>query len=177
MSLDYYYEFKAAPSKPIEELKSFLTEVGREALELGFATAVTVNSVFRSVDQLEFARRVCLLPTLTDARLKTADFSADPSVYRQDSEVGECGIFPVDGIILVVVNHAGLETTFGFLRFPKLIIGVDDHGTEIRIEYPVGPEWQFQQWVHSPDPRYRKLVSLFAAGGYLAVERDDYRPK
>ena len=177
MSLDYYYEFKAAPSKPIEELKSFLTEVGREALELGFATAVTVNSVFRSVDQLEFARRVCLLPTLTDARLKTADFSADPSVYRQDSEEGECGIFPVDGILLVVVNQAGLETTFGFLRFPKLIIGVDDHGTEIRIEYPVGPEWQFQQWVHSPDPRYRKLVSLFAAGGYLAVERDDYRPK
>lgn len=177
MSLDYYYEFKAAPSKPIEDLRSFLTEVGREALELGFATAVTVDSVFRSVDQLEFARRVCLLPTLTDARLKTADFSADPSVYRQDCEEGECGIFPVDGILLIVVNQAGLETTFGFLRFPKLIIGLDDNGTEIRVEYPVGPEWQFQQWVRSPDPRYRKLVALFAADGYLAVERDDYRPK
>jgi len=177
MSLDYYYEFKAAPSNPIEDLRNFLTQVGEEALQLGFATAVTVNSVFRSVDQLQFARRICLLPVLTDARLKTADFSADPAVDRQDRKEGECGIFPVDGILLVVVNQTGLETTFGFLRFPKLIVGMDDNGTEVRMEYPVGSDWQFRQWVQSPDPRYRKLVSLFAAGGYLADERDDYRPK
>jgi len=118
-----------------------------------------------------------LLPVLTDAKLKTADFSADPSVDRQDRREGECGIFPVDGIILVVVNQAGLETTFGFLRFPKSITGVNDTGTEVRIEFPVGPEWKFRYWVQSPDPRYRKLVSLFAASGYLAEERDDYRPK
>jgi hypothetical protein len=174
MSLNFYYEFRATATTPVEELKSFLSEVGAHALDLGFVNAVTVNCVFRSVDQLDFARRVCLLPWITDERIKSADFSSDPAVFRQDRGAGECSVYPTSGVILVVVNEAGHEATFGFLKFPPSIAGVAEDGSRVLIENPVGSDWKFHQRVQSPDPRYRALVRDFADAGFLASEEDDY---
>jgi len=174
MSLYFEYEFKAPASTPVEELKSFLTEVGSRALDLGFSNAATVDCVFRSVDQLDFARRVCILPWVADERIKSADFSSDPAVWRQDREAGECGIYPTSGVILVVVNEAGHETTFGFLKFPPSIVGIAEDGSKVLIEDPVRSDWRFHQRVQSPDPRYRALVRDFADAGFLASEEDDY---
>jgi len=172
MSLNLHYEFRAPATTPVEELKSFLSEVGAHALDLGFVNAVTVNCVFRSVDQLDFARRVCLLPWITDERIKSADFSSDPAVFR---EAGECSVYPASGVILVVVNEAGHEATFGFLKFPLTISGMADDGSRVLVEQPGGSDWQFQQRVQSPDPRYRALVRDFANAGFLESEEDDYR--
>ena len=177
MSLDYHYEFRAPEAMPVAELKSFLAKVGKHALELGFSNAVTIDCVFRSVDQLDFARRICVLPWVEDERLKTVDFSTDPAVHRQDRELGECGVFPVHGVVLVVVNETGLETTFGFLKFPPAIEGMTDVGSRVRIENPVGADWRFGQRVQSPDPRYRALVRDFAEAGFLASEEDEYFPE
>ncbi len=174
MSLNYHYEFRAPEATPVAELKSFLAKVGEHALELGFSNAVTIDCVFRSVDQLDFARRICVLPCLSDERLKTVDFSSDPAVHRQDRELGECGIFPLHGVILVVVNEAGHEATFGFLKFPSLIVGIAEDGSRVRIENPVGSDWSFGQRVQSPDPRYRTLVRDFTDAGLFASEEDDY---
>lgn len=176
MSLNFYYEFHAPAATPVEELKCFLSEVGAHALDLGFVNAVTVNCVFRSVDQLDFARRVCLLPWITDERIKSADFSSDPAVCRQDREAGECNVYPISGVILVVVNEAGHEATFGFLKFPQTIAGITDDGSRVLVETPGLSGWQFQQRVQSPDPRYRALVRDFADAGFLASAEDDYRP-
>lgn len=174
MSLNFDYEFKAPATTPIEELKSFLTDVGSHALDLGFANSATVNCVFRSVDQLDFARRVCVLPWVADGRIKSADFSSDPAVSRQDREAGECSVYPTSGVILVVVNEAGHEATFGFLKFPLSIAGIADDGSRVLVEPPGWSDWQFHQRVQSPDPRYRALVRDFADAGFLASEEDEY---
>ena len=176
MSLNLYYEFRAPATTPVEDLKSFLSEVGAHALDLGFVNAVTVNCVFRSVDQLDFARRVCLLPWITDERIKSADFSSDPAVSRQDREAGECSVYPTSGVILVVVNEAGHEATFGFLKFPQTITGIAEDGSRGLIEPSGYSDWHFQQRVQSPDPRYRTLVRDFADAGFLVSEEDEYRP-
>lgn len=176
MSLNFHYEFRAPATTSVEELKSFLSEVGAHALDLGFVNAVTVNCVFRSVDQLDFARRVCLLPWITDERIKSADFSSDPAVCRQDREAGECSVYPASGVILVVVNEAGHEATFGFLKFPQTIAGIAEDGSRVLFEPPGCSDWQFQQRVQSPDPRYRALIRDFAEAGFLASTEDDYGP-
>jgi hypothetical protein len=113
---------------------------------------------------------------VADGRIKSADFSSDPAVWRQDREAGECGVYPTNGVILVVVNEAGHETTFGFLEFPPSIAGVAEDGSKVPIENPVGADWKFHQRVQSPDPRYRALVRVFADAGFLESEEDEYHP-
>jgi hypothetical protein len=176
MSLDYHYEFRAPALTPVETIRTFLSKVGSHALAMGFIDAVFVDCAFQSDEQRHFARRICDLPWMKHERLQSANFSSDPAVHRLDTEAGECGVFPVSGVILVVVNETGLETTFGFLRFPQSLTGTAGDGTLVSIQNPAGTDWQFRHRVQSPDPRYRALVRDFAEAGYLAMERDEYRP-
>jgi len=38
-----------------------------------------------------------------------------------------------------------------------------------------GDRWNFQSFVNSPDIRFRQIVKLFAAAGYLDAERDEFK--
>jgi hypothetical protein len=176
MSLDYHYEFRAPALMPVETIRTFLSKVGSHALAMGFIDAVFVDCAFQSDEQRHFARRICDLPWVRDERLQSADFSSDPAVRRLDSGAGECGVFPVSGVILVVVNETGLETTLGFLRFPQSLTGTAGDGERVSIQDPVGTDWQFRHRVQSPDPRYRALVRDFAEAGFLVMEKDEFRP-
>ncbi len=38
-----------------------------------------------------------------------------------------------------------------------------------------GDRWTFQNFVNSPDPRFRQIVKRFADAGYLDAERDEFK--
>lgn len=68
---------------------------------------------------------------------------------------------PKHGVVLVVTDERGAETCFGFLRFPP--------GSGI------GPDWRFRDFIDSPDSRYREIVRMFDAAGYMSSVRDEFQ--
>ena len=64
------------------------------------------------------------------------------------------------------------ETVFGFFQFPATL--QDLNGKDV-ITTHQGERWAFQNFVNSPDPRFRKIVKRFADAGYLDKERDEFK--
>lgn len=172
--LNYYYRLQAPEASEPKDLRTFLDRLGQRALELGFEAAHVVDAVFRSVDQLDFARRICILPTVETPLLTEADFTDDPAVFRQERGEGRCRVFPTRGLLLVLRDADELETVFGFLRFPERISGRTDEGGSVSIERPVGEDWRFDQIIQSPSPVYREIVADFERAGFLHSVDDEY---
>jgi hypothetical protein len=170
MSLNYYYEFGAPASATAQELEEFLHGVQKSAASLGFDPTVVLNVPFDSQERREFARRLGGMFTFADERLKGAVLD-DPAVAcRFDAVFGDCRIFPERGVVLVVTNERGEENCFGFFVFPESV-------ATSRGAIPTGAtEWRFNDYVQSPDSRYRQIVQAFSNAGYLRSARDEFAP-
>lgn len=76
-------------------------------------------------------------------------------------------------MFLAVTDESGCETLFGFFQFSEV---VKDSAGKIVAESRLAGRWHFEQFIDSPDPRFRAIVRLFAEAGYLASEREEYHP-
>ncbi len=62
---------------------------------------------------------------------------------------------------------------FAFARYPKALT---DLNGRVLLEIPVGGRWHFEDFIQSPDPRFRKIIKRFADAGYVESVRDDFYP-
>lgn len=83
-------------------------------------------------------------------------------------------MLPTRGVVLVVSDERGCETAFGFFQYAETV--KDIHGRAL-AETGLAGRWHFSNFVDSPDPRFREIVALFAAGGFVANEKDEYHRK
>jgi hypothetical protein len=172
MGLSYYYAFTAPAETTSANLKAFLHHVESSAQALGFHPTMVLDAGFDTLERLAFARRLTTGLLLEDIRLRHARIN-DAAVWEHDAHSGTCHVLPSKGVFLAVTDESGCETLFGFFQFPNV---VKDSDGKIVAESPLAGRWHFEQFVDSPNPRYRKIVCLFAGAGYLASERDEYCP-
>jgi hypothetical protein len=171
MSLSYYYRFTAPANTSAAALKKFLMRVETDAQQMGFAPTLVVDAAFDTPERRQFARRLTTGLLLEDYRLKNVTFPPDAAVWEHDGREGICHVLPTHGVVLVVTDDHRCETVFGFFQYPE---AVKDSQGGIVAETNAGGRWQFSDFVDSPDPRFRKLVRLFADAGFVAGENDEF---
>jgi hypothetical protein len=171
MSLSYYFEFRAPGDETAASLEVFLKGVERYAQSVGFEPTVVLNIMFDTPERRKFSRRLGGSFTVQDNRLKGVAIPNLEQVRDQDAVNGECCLIPERGVVLVVTDERGCEVCFGFFKFSEHIL--DIHGN-ILAEPNFAGAWIFRDFVDTPDPRYRKIVRLFADAGYVVIERDEY---
>jgi hypothetical protein len=171
MGLSYFYSFSAPASKTENELQAFLRTVEVAAKHLGFSPTMVVNARFDSPDRQDFARRLTTGLKLTSDQLKGVVLLADGQVWSHEPNSGFCRVIPKQGVLLVVTNEQGHESAFGFFRYYETL--KDLNGRDV-VKTGAGKRWTFQDFVDSPDPRYRQIVKVFADAGYCDGERDEY---
>lgn len=171
MSLSYYYSFSAPADTSTTALKKFLTRVESEAQQMGFAPTLVVDAAFDTPERKQFARRLTTGLRLEDNRLRNVTFPPDTAVWEHDGREGTCHVLPTHGVVLVVTDEHRCETIFGFFRYPE---AVKDSQGGIVAETSAGGRWQSSDFVDSPDPRFRKLVRLFADAGFVAGQNDEF---
>lgn len=172
MGLSYHYSFRAPASAKPEVLADFLRGVEGDAALMGFAPTIVVTGPFDTLERRDFARRVARGLVVEDPRLMGVDLPKE-DIWSSYPQSGVCRLAPVEGVLLVVTNERGLETVFGFYRFPEII--VDRAGRKI-MDLPQPGEWSSGSFVDSPDPRYRAIVRRFREAGYLNQELDEFVP-
>jgi hypothetical protein len=96
----------------------------------------------------------------------------DGQVWNHDAVAGSCRVIPKRGVVLVVTDAQKRETVFGFFQFPAAL--KDLNGKDLVTTHQ-GDRWTFQNFVNSPDPRFRQIVKRFAEAGYLDAERDEFK--
>lgn len=172
MGLSYYYTLSAPAGTISADLKSFLHRVESTAQRLGFHPTLVLDASFDTSERLAFARRMTIGLPLEDVRLRQAKIT-DAAVWEHDAHGGTCHILPSKGVFLVVTDESGCESLFGFFRFPEV---VRDSAGKTVAESRLAGRWHSEDFIDSPDPRFRTIVRLFAAEGYLTRERDEYHP-
>jgi hypothetical protein len=171
MSLSYYYSFVAPANTSATSLKELLIRLEQEAQRMGFYPTLVLDAPFDTPERREFARRLTTGVRVEDQRLKNAILPADTAVWEHDEREGTCHVLPTHGVVLVVTDEHGCETVFGFFRYPET---VKDIKGRVIAETRSSGDWQFSDFVDSPDPRFRKIVRLFADAGFLASEKDEF---
>jgi len=170
MGLSYHYEFSAPAETTSGDIEKFLRDVEGLAKSLGFATTV-LNIPFDTAERREFARRLGGGFTLQDVKLKDLALPREGQVRDYDPVSGSCRLIPEHGVVLVLTDEGGCETCFGFFRFPEEI--VDIHGRSL-VSTGLNGAWAYRDFIDSPDPRYRKIVRRFEAGGYVERVKDEF---
>jgi len=174
MGLSYYYTFSAPKSIPLSELENFLKTVERRTKEMGFEPTFVLNGPFATEQQKQFVRRITGGLLVQDPRLKGVTLLDTSAVWDYDRIRGECRVVPTHGILLVVTDEHKAETVFGFFSYPDKLI---DANEKQLADMPHKGRWFFHDFVDTPDPRYRKIVKMFAEAGYLEEEMDEYLPR
>ena len=57
-----------------------------------------------------------------------------------------------------------------WLAYPKEL---RDLNGRVLLATPCSDRWLFRDFVDSPDPRYRKIVKMFAEAGFMESEKDE----
>jgi hypothetical protein len=171
MSLSYYFTFTAPAKATADELTAFLKRVEKEAQVLGFQPTVVLNAAFDTPERRQFARRLTTGFHVEDERLKGVALPADSAVWEHNPHDGSCHLLPYKGTVLVVTDERGCETAFGFFQYPEAV--TDIHGRTL-AETGLNGCWHFSEFVDSPDPRFREIVALFGASGYVEREKDEF---
>lgn len=171
MSLSYYFALSAPATEKAEDLEAFLKKTERYARSLGFGPTMVLNAPFDTEARRNFARRLTKGHIVEDERLKGLVRLRDQQVWAHDATEGSCRIIPARGVFLVVTDERGCETVFGFFRYPESL--EDSQGRDV-MTTGLGDKWIFQDFVDSPDPRFRKLVRKFAEAGYVDTEKDEF---
>ena len=166
-----FLRIRAPASKTAAELEAYLRTVEVKAKELGFAPTMVVNAKFDNRERQDFARRLTTGLKLNSDQLKGVVLLADGQVWSHEPNSGFCRVIPKQGVLLVITNERGHESAFGFFRYPETL--KDLNGRDV-IRTGAGNRWTFQDFVDSPDPRYRRIVKLFMDAGYCDGERDEY---
>jgi hypothetical protein len=149
-----------------------LLRVESTAQRLGFQPTLVLDASFDTPERLAFARRLTMGLPLGDVRLRQAKIT-DAAIWEHDAHGGTCHVLPSKGVFLAVTDESGCETLFGFFQFAEV---VKNSAGKIVAESRLAGRWHFEQFIDSPDPRFRAIVRLFAEAGYLASERDEYYP-
>lgn len=171
MGLDYNFQLSAPAAENASRLEDFLRTLEGEVRALGF-TATILNVPFDTDDRRGFARRLARRFWVKDRRLEAHAPSTRES-DRYDPIEGACSVVPTRGVVLVTTDEQGLEACFGFLRYPER---VHDEAGAIVAETNLNGAWRFQNAIQSPDPRYRRILEMFAAAGYVLEVRDEHSP-
>jgi hypothetical protein len=172
MGLSYFYEFQEPAKTTAAELETFLKEVQLYAESVGFDPTMVLNVPFDTPERREFAHRLSASLWVQDERLKAGAIPDPEQVRNHDPTSGECRLIPERGVVLVVTDEKGCETTFGFLRYPSRI---SDQRGNVLAETDHGDAWVFRDFVDSPDPRFRRVVQMFDKAGYLRSESDEFK--
>ena len=174
MGLSYFYSFIASASTTATELEAFLRTVEVRAKAMGFAPTMVLNSKFDKQERQDFARRLTTGLKLTSEQLKGVVLLKDGQVWSHEPNSGSCRVIPKQGVLLIVTNEHGHETAFGFFRYPETL--KDLNGRDL-VKTGAGKRWTFQDFVDSPDLRYRQIVKLFTDAGYCDGERDEFNAR
>ena len=172
MGLSYFYSFSAPASTTAAELEAFLHTVEVQAKAMGFAPTMVVNAKFDNQERQDFARRLTTGLKLTSEQLKGVVLLADGQVWSHEPNSGFCRVIPKQGLLLIITNEHGHESAFGFFRYPETLR--DLNGRDV-VKTGAGKRWTFQDFVDSPDLRYRQIVKLFADAGYYDGESDEFK--
>jgi hypothetical protein len=172
MGLSYYYTLAAPATASAEELTAFLKRVEKEAQRMGFEPTVVLNAAFDTPERRRFVRRLTTGFPIEDERLKGVALPAEAAVWEHDPREGTCHLLPTNGVVLVVTDEQGCETLFGFFQYADAV--KDIHGRTL-AETGLAGGWHLSQFVDSPDLRFREIVRLFAEGGFVESEKDEFR--
>lgn len=171
MALSFYYKFGAPAGKTAEALEQFFKTLEVDARRLGFTPTLVVNAWFDSPERRRFARQLTSGLPLENDRFK-GDVPVDETqVFSHDPATGMCRVIPEQGVFLVVTNEQREETVLGMFRYPEFIR--DSNGRNI-APTNAGADWRFEDFVDSPDPRFRVLVRKIADAGFLREAVDEY---
>jgi hypothetical protein len=170
MGLSYHFSLRAPASTPAGELAAFLREVEVEAQALGFTPTTVVDGAFDTPERRDFARRVARGLTVEDPRLRGVS-PAEETCWSVHPEAGLCRVAPRYGVLLVLTDSRGIETVFGFYRFPEAIVARDG-----RTVMDLPQDWTSRDSLRTHDPRYRAIIARFRAAGFLESEHDEFGP-
>lgn len=171
MALSFHFKFTAPAAKSAEELEKFLKLVEKEAIRLGFHPTLVLNAMFDNDERRKFARRLTTGQRVESDKLKGVVLVRKEQVFSHDPVHGVCRLIPEQGVFLTVTDEHKRETVFGFLRYPKTLKDPNDKKI---LDTKVGGDWRYQDFVDSPDPRYRAIVKMFHEAGYLKESVDEY---
>lgn len=168
MGLTYHFSFAAPAAMPPDSLAIFLRNVEGDARLMGFHPTIVVEGPFDTVERRSFARRIGRGLTIEHDHLRGVKL-AEQLVWSQGD--GFCRVAPEHGVVLVLTDARGVESVFGFFRFPSVLTDVDGRSV---LPVPRGGEWIFTNHIKSPDQRYRSIVRRFADAGYVESELDEF---
>ena len=152
-------------------LEDFLHDVEDDAKALGFDPVLVVDAAFDTPERQKFARQLTTGARLESDKLKGVVLLRDGQVWHHDPLTGSCRVIPNRGVVLVVTDAQKREAVFGFFQYPTRL--QDLNGKDV-VTTNQGERWTFQNFVKSPDPRYRQIVKRFADSGYADAERDEF---
>lgn len=171
MGLSYHFSFTASAKTTSGDLETFLKSVEAEAKKMGFSPTLVLNASFDTQERMEFARRLVTGFHVEDERLKGVVLPAPGMVWNHDQQHGAARIIPSKAVVLILTDEHQRETIFGFFKYPSEI--TDIHGKLI-AKTGLKNRWISRDFVDSPDPRFTKIVRLFAGAGFLESERDEF---
>lgn len=170
MGLTYRYRFRAPGERTAAELKAFLQGVEGEAKRLGFEPTMVLDAVFDTPERREFSRRLTHGLIVESNELRGAALRPG-QVWHLDLAGGSCRVIPERGVVLVVTDAQLCETVFGFFKYP---VALKDANRRDVVEVGCGGEWVFEDFIKTPDSRFRAIVKMFAQAGFVEVEEDDF---
>jgi len=170
MGLTYHYKFRASAARRADELERFLKTVELQAKEMGFDPTMVLKAEFDSPERQEFARRLTHGLVVRSEALKGIE-PVKNQVWSHNTTAGECRLIPVSGVALVATDEDGAETVFGFFKYSTTLKDREEREIELR---GAGPDWVFEDYVKTAEPRFREIVRLFMEGGFVEEEEDDF---
>ena len=172
MGLTYHYSFSAPGTTPPATLKDFLHGVEDDAKALGFDPVLVLDAAFDTAERQKFARQLTTGARLESEKLKGVVLLRDGQVWNHDAVTGCCRLIPKRGVMMVVTDAHKRETVFGFFQFPATL--QDLNGKDVVTTHQ-GDRWTFQNFVNSPDSRFRQIVKRFTDAGYTDHEKDEFK--
>jgi hypothetical protein len=171
MALSYHFSISAPSSASPDELEQFLKRVEAQAKQMGFNPTMVLNAAFDTEERRKFARRITSGLLLEDPRLAGIVLPDEGQLWSHDPVHGACRVMPKRAVVVILTDSTGIEVCFGFLQYPEEIL--DIHGQVIATTGLLG-RWIQRDFVDTADPRYRKLIRMFADSGFLESEKDEY---
>ena len=173
MGLSYHFSFTAPARTKPGDLETFLKSVEAKAKKMGFNPTLVLNASFDTQERREFARRLVTGYRVEDERLKGVALPEPGMVWSHDQQHGAARVIPSKAVVLVLTDERHCETIFGFFKYPEEI--TDLNGKPV-AKTGLKSRWISRDFVDSPDPRFRKIVRMFAEAHYLESETDEFAP-